>query len=62
MRKEIRVLAIAGSPRRNGNSEILLDVIIEEMKKVPKISLEKIVLNEADVRPCRGCNACEKLN
>jgi multimeric flavodoxin WrbA len=26
------------------------------------VTIEKIPLTEADVNPCRGCNACEKLN
>lgn len=60
--KLIRVLAIAGSPRRHGNSEMLLDWVIEEMKQDPDVSIIKIVLNDADIGPCRGCNACEKLN
>lgn len=58
----IRVLAIAGSPRRNGNSETLLDWVIECMNRNPDVSTTKIALNDADINPCRGCNACEKLN
>jgi Multimeric flavodoxin WrbA len=27
-----------------------------------EVSIEKIALTEADINPCRGCNACEKLN
>jgi multimeric flavodoxin WrbA len=59
---QIRVLAIAGSPRRHGNSEILLDWVIGEMMTDPKVSMTKVILNDADIAPCRGCNACEKLN
>ena len=58
----IRVLAIAGSPRRHGNSETLLDWVIDGMSRNPEVSTTKIVLNDADINPCRGCNACEKLN
>lgn len=58
----IRVLAIAGSPRRNGNSETLLDWVVEGMSRSPDVSATKIVLNDAEINPCRGCNACEKLN
>ncbi|MCX6693785.1 MAG: flavodoxin family protein [Methanomicrobiales archaeon] len=58
----IRVLAIAGSPRRHGNSETLLDWVISAMADSPDVVVEKIALTEADVNPCRGCNACEKLN
>ncbi|ABD42428.1 NADPH-dependent FMN reductase [Methanospirillum hungatei JF-1] len=58
----IRVLAIAGSPRRHGNSEILLDWILDEMGQDPDVRVTKVVLSDADIAPCRGCNACEKLN
>ena len=56
----IRVLAFAGSPRRGGNSETLLDWVLAAME--PDAAIEKIVITEADINPCRGCNACEKLN
>jgi multimeric flavodoxin WrbA len=58
----IKVLAFAGSPRRHGNSEILLDWLLDSMKGDQDVIIEKIPLTEADVNPCRGCNACEKLN
>ena len=58
----IKVLAFAGSPRRHGNSETLLDWVISAMEKEPDVAVEKVVIVDADVNPCRGCNACEKLN
>nr|WP_319539952.1 flavodoxin family protein [uncultured Methanospirillum sp.] len=58
----IRVLAISGSPRRHGNSEQLLDWVLSSMGNQPDVSVQKIALADADVRPCRGCNACERLN
>ena len=58
----IKVLAFAGSPRRHGNSEILLDWVLDSLMGDPDVTIEKIPLTEADVNPCRGCNACEKLN
>jgi multimeric flavodoxin WrbA len=58
----IKVLAFAGSPRRHGNSELLLDWVLASMSTEREVSIEKIALTEADINPCRGCNACEKLN
>jgi len=58
----IKVLAFAGSPRRHGNSETLLDWVLAAMGRDPEVSIEKVPLTEADINPCRGCNACEKLN
>ena len=58
----IKVIAFAGSPRRHGNSEILLDWVLRSMEKEPDVQTEKIALIKADINPCRGCNLCEKLN
>jgi multimeric flavodoxin WrbA len=58
----IKVLAFAGSPRRHGNSETLLDWVLGGMIADPDVAIEKIALTDANINPCRGCNACEKLN
>lgn len=58
----VKVLAFAGSPRRGGNSETLLDWVLAAMAEDPDVVIEKVALTEADINPCRGCNACEKLN
>jgi multimeric flavodoxin WrbA len=58
----IKVLAFAGSPRRGGNSETLLDWVLAAMAKDPDVVVEKVPLTDANINPCRGCNACQKLN
>jgi multimeric flavodoxin WrbA len=58
----IKVLAFAGSPRRGGNSETLLDWLLEAMRKEPEVEIEKIAIIEANIHPCKGCNLCETLN
>jgi len=58
----IKVLAFAGSPRRHGNSETLLDWVLAAMADEPDVVVEKAALTDADINPCRGCNACQKLN
>jgi multimeric flavodoxin WrbA len=58
----IKVLAFAGSPRRNGNSETLLDWVLAAMAIEPDVVIGKIPLTEANINPCKGCNACQKLN
>ena len=56
----ITVLGFAGSPRRHGNSETLLDWVLEAMASEPGVEVEKVVVVDAEIRPCRGCNACER--
>ncbi|HVP96392.1 flavodoxin family protein [Methanoregula sp.] len=58
----IKVLAFAGSPRRFGNSETLLDWTLASMAEEGDVVVEKVPLTDANISPCRGCNACEKLN
>jgi len=58
----IDVLAFATSPRRHGNSETLMDYLLAAMADEGGVEVEKIVLNDVNINPCMGCNACEKLN
>lgn len=51
------VLGIAGSPRRHGNSEQLLDACLAEMSEAA-IETRKVIACEAGAEACRGCNAC----
>ena len=54
-----RILCIAGSPRRRGNSEQLLDALIAGVESAGGHPT-KLSAFDADVLPCRGCNACSK--
>ena len=54
-----RVLAIVGSPRRNGNTEILVDEILSGAEENGALT-QKIILSELDIAPCRGCDSCKK--
>lgn len=53
----MRVLGIAGSPRRGGNTDLLL---VEVMKGAASKGAEvkTIVLNELEISPCQHCDAC----
>ncbi|RXE56896.1 NADPH-dependent FMN reductase [Methanoculleus taiwanensis] len=59
---QIKVLAFATSPRRHGNSETLLDWVLESMGAEEDVEIDKIALTDVDLNPCHGCNACERLN
>ncbi len=57
--KSAYVLGISGSPRRNGNTELL----IREFMKGAKASgheTELILLSELNISPCNSCDSCQK--
>ena len=53
-----RVLGIVGSPRRGGNTEILVDEILAGAAETGA-DTEKIILNELNIMPCQACDACK---
>ena len=55
--RELKVLGIAGSPRRGGNTDLLLD---EAMKgAVSKgARVKTVVLSQLSISPCQHCDAC----
>jgi multimeric flavodoxin WrbA len=53
------VLGIAGSPRRAGNSERLLDACLEGAA-ASGAGVAKLPVVEYGIAPCRGCNACSQ--
>ncbi len=55
----MNVLGISGTPRKNGNSEILLQYALRPFEKQ---GWQKRVfrLSEITVQPCRGCEQCKK--
>ncbi len=59
MPTELKVLGIAGSPRRGGNTDLLL---AEVMKGAASrgAKVKTIILNDLKIAPCQHCDACLK--
>ena len=55
----MKILAICGSPRRRGNSEILLDRLIKGARSAGA-DTEKVIIERLSIIPCKGCNRCHK--
>jgi multimeric flavodoxin WrbA len=51
------VLGVAGSPRRHGNSEHLLDHLLQGVEEAGGTTA-RLAVADAGIQPCRGCNAC----
>lgn len=52
-----RVLGIVGSPRRGGNTEILVDEVLRGAREAGAAT-EKVILSNLDIAPCDACDAC----
>lgn len=55
--KELYVYALSTSPRRSGNTEILLDRVLEGVR-ASGIEVIKEVVSQKTINPCQGCNRC----
>jgi multimeric flavodoxin WrbA len=63
--REYKAVAIYGSPRRNGNTDKLLDGFVEGLKTSARFSMgeqilniEKIIVSNLKISPCRECRHC----
>ncbi len=54
-----KVLAIMGSPRKNKNTDKLLDAFLKTINQ-ELYTIEKVYLNELDIKHCTGCEFCNK--
>jgi NAD(P)H-dependent FMN reductase len=54
-----RMLGIVGSPRRGGNTERLVDEVLRGAQEAGAL-VEKVLLSELDIAPCRACDSCRR--
>ncbi|MDH4157529.1 MAG: flavodoxin family protein [candidate division Zixibacteria bacterium] len=57
--KAVRALGIVGSPRRRGNTDVLVDEVLAGAKE-QGAAFEKVYLGRLDISPCRACDTCKK--
>ncbi len=55
----MKILAIAGSPRRGGNTDLLLDQAVAGANSAGG-EVERVVLSKLKIAPCIECNRCFK--
>jgi multimeric flavodoxin WrbA len=53
------VLGIVGSPRRQGNTEVLVDEVLQGAADAGG-RVEKVLLTRLKIHPCTGCDACQE--
>jgi multimeric flavodoxin WrbA len=55
----LKVLGIFGSPRRGGNTEILLEEALKGAEK-EGAEVERLHLTDFAITPCKECHGCDK--
>lgn len=55
--RKMKVLAINGSSRKNGNTADMLNVVLQELEK-QGYATEHIQLAGQTIHPCKACFAC----
>ena len=56
-----QVLVLMSSPRKHGNTDRLANAFIKGVEE-NGYSTEKIYVNYQNIKPCLGCNVCQKTN
>jgi multimeric flavodoxin WrbA len=53
----MKIVGILGSPRRKGNTELLLDIALEEAQ-TSGVQVSKMSLRDKVIAPCTACQKC----
>lgn len=53
----MKIMAFVGSPRKGGNTDVLIDKVIEGAKSKREVEVEKIYLYKANIKYCTACGA-----
>lgn len=51
----MKVMAIIGSPRKGGNTELLVDRVIEGCRSRGNAVIEKVFIADRNIPYCSGC-------
>ena len=61
LKRRIHVVGVIGSPRKDGNTEVLVDEILRGAEEAGAV-IEKIVLGQYTIGHCLACNGCLKTS
>lgn len=54
----MKILAVVGSPRKGGNTDILVERVIQGAEEAGAL-VERVFLADLDIAPCDGCGSCK---
>lgn len=56
-----RILGVSGSPRRDGNTDVLVKEALRLLKERTGAQTELVRVADCHILPCQGCRACMEL-
>ncbi|MEE4193791.1 MAG: flavodoxin family protein [Anaerolineae bacterium] len=59
MSGKCRVLGIVGSPRKNGNTNAMVEAVLQGAA-MKGAGVELVHLSKQKIKPCKGCGACRQ--
>jgi multimeric flavodoxin WrbA len=54
----MKLMAIIGSPRKGGNTELLMDQVIAGCRSTTNVDLGKFFITDKKIEYCTGCMSC----
>ena len=51
----MKIMAVLGSPRKGGNTDLLIDKVIEGAESAGNVDVKKVYIYSSDIRYCTGC-------
>jgi multimeric flavodoxin WrbA len=54
----MKVLALLGSPRPQGNTATLMQSVLEGLSQIENTTITSYALNDLKIEPCTACDAC----
>lgn len=54
----MKILIVNASPRKNGNTSIISDIISERLKSFGEVEIEQVFLSDLYLSMCKGCCNC----
>ncbi|WP_312907073.1 flavodoxin family protein [Tissierella praeacuta] len=55
----MNIVSFLGSPRKNGNTSVLLDKVVDGILSKNDAKSETVFLQNKNIKPCMGCNSCK---
>ena len=59
MEYKVKVLGLFGSPRRGGNTDILLEEMLKGAEET-ELQIERIIISQLKFSPCIECHGCDE--